>query len=130
MASITESCSVCGSPFEPQFRYQMEEIRGGFAFYCSQACLERSQRASAEGSATCDACGKAFQVELVSSVFYLGGKRRYACSLGCRTQLTREASGARLGEIAAIQTSTAVTSSTEHEKTLPRRPEPVATPPV
>jgi chromosome partitioning protein len=101
MASITESCSVCGSPFEPQFRYQMEESRGGFSFYCSQVCLERSQRASGEGSATCHACAKKFNVELVSSVFYVGGQRRYACSMECRTQLTREASGVRLGEIAA-----------------------------
>jgi chromosome partitioning protein len=101
MASIIESCSVCGSPFEPQFRYQMEESHGGFAFYCSQACLERSQRAQGEGSATCHACAKKFSVELVSSVFYVAGRRRYACSMECRTQLTREASGVRLGEISA-----------------------------
>jgi len=100
MASITE-CSVCGSPFEPQFRYQMEEIRGGFAFYCSQACLERSQEGGGEGSVICDACAKNFQVKLVSSVFYVGGQRRYACSMECRTQLAREASGVRLGEIAS-----------------------------
>jgi chromosome partitioning protein len=31
-------------------------------------------------------------------VFYLGGKRRYACSIACRTQLTREASGGKLGD--------------------------------
>src|SRR5579859_5073735 len=101
MASISESCSVCGSRFEPQFRYQMEEVPSGFAFYCSQACLERSQRAGADGAATCDACAKTFRVELVSSVFYLGGQRRYACSIACRTQLTREAAGVRLGEVAA-----------------------------
>src|SRR5258708_39228484 len=79
----------------------MEESHGGFAFYCSQACLERSQRAQGEGSATCHACAKKFSVELVSSVFYVAGRRRYACSMECRTQLTREASGVRLGEIAA-----------------------------
>jgi chromosome partitioning protein len=100
MASISE-CSVCGSPFEPQFRYQMEEIRGGFAFYCSQACLEKSQKGGGEGSVTCDACAKNFRVELVSSVLYVGGQRRYACSMECRMQLAREASGVRLGEIAS-----------------------------
>jgi chromosome partitioning protein len=131
MPSIVESCSVCGAPFEPQFRYQMEETRGGFAFYCSQACLERSQSAEKEGLATCDACAKAFRVELVSSVFYVGGRRRYACSMDCRTQLAREASGARLGEIAAIQTSAEVAPApapapvpppplAEHEKTSAR----------
>src|SRR5260370_9380351 len=100
MASMIESCSVCASPFEPQFRYQMEETRGGFAFYCSQACLEKSQRAAGEGFATCDACAKRFKVELVSSVFYLTGRRCYACSLECRAQIGREASGVRLRQIA------------------------------
>jgi chromosome partitioning protein len=119
MPSIVESCSVCGAPFEPQFRYQMEETRGGFAFYCSQACLERSQKPGGEGAATCDACAKSFAVELVSSVFYVAGRRRYACSMACRTQLTREASGTRLGEIAAIQTSATIAPVAEHEKTRP-----------
>src|SRR5438445_13463167 len=109
MASITESCSVCASPFEPQFRYQMEETRGGFAFYCSQACLETSQRAAGEGFATCDACAKRFKVELVSSVFYLTGRRRYACSLECRAQIAREASGVRLGQIALPEQAAAPT---------------------
>src|SRR6185295_276144 len=103
MASISETCSVCGSPFEPQFRYQMEEVRGGFSFYCSQDCLKRSHRSGGEGFATCDACAKTFTIELVSSVFYLAGRRRYACSMDCRTQLTREASGVRLGQIAAAE---------------------------
>jgi chromosome partitioning protein len=101
MAGMIESCSVCGSQFEPQFRYQMEETARGFSFYCSQDCLKKSQAASGDGFVACDACAKSFQVELVSSVFYLNGRRRYACSLTCRTQLAREAGGARLGEISA-----------------------------
>src|SRR5205814_3628311 len=59
-----------------------------------------SQRAAGDGYATCDACAKRFQVELVSSVFYSAGQRFYACSMSCRAQLGREASGVRLGEIA------------------------------
>ena len=35
MAGMCEACSVCGSSFEMQFRYQMEEKDGAFAFYCS-----------------------------------------------------------------------------------------------
>ena len=104
MAGISESCSVCGTAFEMQFRYQMEERDGGFSFYCSQRCLEKSQLGgggAADGAATCDACAKRFQPDLVSQVLYVGGRRRYACSLGCRSQLVREASGVRLGEIAA-----------------------------
>ncbi|HLM74612.1 MAG TPA: hypothetical protein VK459_18020, partial [Polyangiaceae bacterium] len=102
---ISETCSVCGGEFDVQFRYQMEERDGGFSFYCSQKCLEKSQVTGADqgGSAavTCDACAKRFQPDLVSQVLYLAGRRRYACSIGCRTQLLREAKGVRLGEIAA-----------------------------
>jgi chromosome partitioning protein len=104
MPGITETCSVCTTPFDVQFRYQMEERDGAFSFYCSQRCLERSQVAGADAGgqgATCDACAKRFRPDLVSQVFYLGGKRHYACSLPCRGQLQREASGARLGDIAA-----------------------------
>lgn len=101
MAAISETCSVCGGAFDIQFRYQMEERDGGFSFYCSQKCLEKSQRGSeGSGSAvTCDACSKRFQPDLVSQVLYVTGRRRYACSLGCRQQLLREANGLRLGEI-------------------------------
>jgi chromosome partitioning protein len=103
VAAISETCSECDAPFEVQFRYQMEERDGGFSFFCSQKCLESSQRAGQEasGAATCEACAKRFSPDLVSQVLYVAGKRRYACSLPCRSQLLREASGARLGEIAA-----------------------------
>src|SRR5262245_49691820 len=126
MASLSEACSVCGSPFEPQFRYQMEETRGGFSFYCSQVCLERSQRRGDAGAVTCDACAKTFQVELVSSVFYVGGQRRYACSMACRTQLTQEASGARLGEIAAVKMAVAPPPPASSRVTEARREDPPA----
>ncbi len=104
MATIQETCSVCSGAFDIQFRYQMEERDGGFSFYCSQKCLEKSHRggAGAESDlATCDGCAKRFSPELVSQVLYVGGKRNYACSLGCRSQLIREANGVRLGDIAA-----------------------------
>ncbi|HEY4118450.1 MAG TPA: ParA family protein [Byssovorax sp.] len=104
MPGISETCSVCTAAFDVQFRYQMEERDGGFSFYCSQRCLEKSQLAGGDaegGTATCDACAKRFRPDLAAQVLYLGGKRRYACSLDCRGQLQREASGARLGDIAA-----------------------------
>ncbi len=131
MPSISETCSVCGSPFEPQFRYQMEETGGGFSFYCSQECLKGSQGAGAEGMATCDACAKKFQIELVSSVFYLSGRRRYACSMQCRTQLVREASGARLGQIADAEIPAPARVASPPPSALPRTPEaPVPHPPT
>lgn len=104
MAGISETCSVCSESFDVQFRYQMEERDGGFSFYCSQRCLEASQRAgSDEGQtgATCDACAKRFTPDLVSQVLYVGRRRRYACSTACRSQIVREANGLRLGDIAS-----------------------------
>jgi chromosome partitioning protein len=99
--AISETCTVCTSSFDVQFRYQMEERDGGFSFFCSQKCLEASQKAGQDGEGVCcDACAKRFTPSLVSQVFYVTGKRVYACSLGCRAQLLREASGARLGDIA------------------------------
>jgi chromosome partitioning protein len=97
MAGMTEGCSVCGREFDVQFRYQMEEREGGFAFFCSQDCHGKSVRGDDSGGATCDACSKRFAVELVSQVVRVKGARRYACSDPCRTQLLAEASGARLG---------------------------------
>ncbi len=97
---ITETCSVCGSSFDVVFRYQMEEKDGGFGFYCSQKCLDKSHTGGEAGSVNCDACSKRFSPELVSQVLFLGGKRRYACSLDCRSQVLREAQGARLGDLA------------------------------
>ncbi|WP_437593428.1 ParA family protein [Sorangium sp. So ce1000] len=103
MGGISETCSVCGTGFEVQFRYQMEEKDGGFSFFCSQKCLEKSHLGGQDGAAlaTCDACAKRFPPDLVSQVLYVAGRRHYACSLGCRTQLIREAKGVRLGDIAA-----------------------------
>jgi chromosome partitioning protein len=103
MAGIHETCSVCGAAFDVQFRYQMEDRGDGFSFYCSQRCHEASLVAGADrGSeeATCEACAKRFAPDLVSQVFYVAGKRRYACCLACRAQVLSEASGARLGDLA------------------------------
>jgi chromosome partitioning protein len=110
VGGISETCSVCETGFEVQFRYQMEEKDGGFSFFCSQKCLEKSQLAGVDGAelATCNACAKRFSPDLVSQVLYITGRRRYACSLGCRSQLVREANGARLGEIAAAATTAPV----------------------
>lgn len=100
--SIRETCTVCSNEFDVQFRYQMEERDGGFWFFCSQKCLEASQRGEAgHGHVACDACHKQFRPELAAQVFYVGGRRRYACGLACRAQLTEEAKGTRLGELSA-----------------------------
>ncbi|WP_437320675.1 ParA family protein [Sorangium sp. So ce385] len=109
MGGISETCSVCGTGFEVQFRYQMEEKDGGFSFFCSQKCLEKSQLGGDGGAslATCDACAKRFSPQLVSQVLYVAGRRNYACSLECRAQLVREAKGARLGDIAAAASAAA-----------------------
>jgi chromosome partitioning protein len=96
--SIRETCSICNDAFDVQFRYQMEEREGGFAFFCSQKCLEHSQQSE---STVCDGCAKRFTVTLAAQLFYVKGKRATACSPECRTQLMREAQGVRLGELSA-----------------------------
>jgi hypothetical protein len=101
MPGVIESCSVCRAEFEVQFRYQMEEREGGFAFYCSQECQGKAVRGEDSGGVTCDACSKRFAVELVSQVVCVKGARRYACSLPCRSQLLAEGEGARLGAFLA-----------------------------
>lgn len=97
MAQITESCSVCQKSFDVQFRYQMEERDGGFAFYCSQPCHAKGMRGELSGGVTCSACMKRFSLDYVSQVVRVKGERKYACSEPCRTQLLAEAGGARLG---------------------------------
>jgi chromosome partitioning protein len=122
MASMTEGCSVCGRQFDVQFRYQMEEKDGGFAFFCSQECHGKSVRGEDTGGVNCDACRKRFVVELVSQVVRVQGARRYACGDACRAQLLAEAGGARLGAFA----------SNEHAPIAPLSPSPssLLSPPV
>ena len=97
---MRETCSVCRKDFEVQFRYQMEEKEGGFAFFCSQACQGAHQNQK-DGTVTCDACATRFGIELVSQILYVKGQRRHACSMPCRAQLAAEAKGLRLGDLAA-----------------------------
>src|SRR5258707_7574212 len=80
MAAMTESCSVCCKRFEVQFRYQMEERDGGFAFFCSHACHGKAVSGEASGGATCSACQKRFYVELVSQIVRGRREPRHACS--------------------------------------------------
>jgi chromosome partitioning protein len=102
MAAMTESCSVCGKRFEVQFRYQMEERDGGFAFFCSHDCHGQVVSGEASGGATCSACQKRFYVELVAQVVRVRGELRHACSDDCRRQILAEADGARLGAMTEI----------------------------
>ncbi len=101
MAAMTEGCSVCGRRFDVQFRYQMEERDGGFAFYCSHECHGKAVRGETTDGATCSACNKRFRVELVYQVVRVRGGLHHACSEECRRQILAEAGGARLGLVAA-----------------------------
>ncbi|HEX3343185.1 MAG TPA: ParA family protein [Polyangiaceae bacterium] len=99
---MTEGCSVCAKKFDVQFRYQMEERDGGFAFFCSHECHQKAVSGEATGGAVCHACQKRFYVELVSQVVRVRGELRHACSDDCRKQILDEAGGARLGLIASL----------------------------
>jgi chromosome partitioning protein len=101
MAAMTESCSVCAKRFDVQFRYQMEERDGGFAFFCSQECHRKAVSGEATGGAVCHSCQKRFYVELVSQVVRVRGELRHACSEDCRKQILDEAGGVRLGLLSA-----------------------------
>jgi chromosome partitioning protein len=103
MAAMTEGCSVCAMRFDVQFRYQMEERDGGFAFFCSQECHGKAVRGETTGGATCSACQKRFYVELVSQVVRVQGELRHACSDECRRQILAESGGVRLGAIEASE---------------------------
>ena len=102
MAAMTEGCSVCSKRFDVQFRYQMEERDGGFAFFCSHECHRKAVSGEATGGATCTACQKRFYVELVSQVVRVRGELRHACSDECRKQILAESDGARLGAFMAL----------------------------
>jgi chromosome partitioning protein len=108
MAAMHETCSVCSKAFDVQFRYQMEERDGGFAFFCSHECHRREVSGEATGGVTCSACQKRFCVELVSQVVRVRGELRHACSDECRKQVLAEADGARLGAIAAAHVAPSV----------------------
>lgn len=99
---MSESCSLCGQRFDVQFRYQMEERDGGFAFYCSHECHGKAVRGEVSGGAVCTACNKRFLVELVSQVVRVRGELRHACSEECRKQVLAEAAGGRLGSLATV----------------------------
>lgn len=99
MSKMMESCSVCARSFDVQFRYQMEESKGGFLFFCSQDCQGRHVRGESTSGVSCDACGKHFSVELVSQVVRTKDGRGYACSEDCRQQILNEAGGARLSDM-------------------------------
>lgn len=100
MAGMTEGCSVCGKRFDVQFRYQMEERDGGFAFYCSHDCHGKAVRGETTGGAVCAACRTRFRVELVCQVVRIRGELSHACSEACRKQILAEAEGAQLGAVA------------------------------
>jgi len=112
MGAMTESCSVCGTRFDVQFRYQMEERDGGFAFFCSHECHRKAVSGEATGGATCSACQKRFYVELVSQVVRVRGELRHACSEDCRKQILAESDGARLGAMTLPPAPVTIASAT------------------
>ncbi len=113
MAGMTESCSVCNTAFEMQFRYQMEEREGGFLFFCSQACHGKLARGETTSGVVCDACGKRFVVELVSQMLKTNAGRKYACSDDCRSQVLAEVAGVRLAAFAAQEGANTVIPESE-----------------
>ncbi len=100
MTREKSNCSVCGTAFSLEFRFQEEErlerAPDGSAVhttvhFCSLDCVSRSNETA--GRARCDVCQADFVVELVSQVLNHGGRRHHACSLTCRQQLLERFQG-------------------------------------
>jgi chromosome partitioning protein len=112
MPDLLQTCCICNKAFHVQFSYQMEEQtrataegqRTSFRFFCSQDCVKNSHQSPS--GVPCDACGTDFQVTHAAHVLVITGKRKYACSTGCREQLVAEAKGLRLGDIVSASHTT------------------------
>lgn len=106
MSATTESCTICGTRFEVHFSYQAEErverdgngrLKARSLYFCSQRCLEKSHEGGRDGTVSCDGCRGAFRVVLASQVVFTRGRRRYACSPGCRSRILAGSDAPHLG---------------------------------
>ena len=85
MDATTTTCDVCGSEFEPKFRYQLREENGRYLKVCSTRCQQELLRGSgADEELECEVCNKHFRLEYPFQVVALEGARHYYCSTGCR----------------------------------------------
>src|SRR5262245_29922882 len=80
METTTSTCSVCQSPFEVRFRYQVREKDGAFVYLCSQSCHQRSLE-----SPTCLVRGRSFALEFPVQVDVGAREPRYYCTAACRS---------------------------------------------
>ncbi|MBK8169511.1 MAG: ParA family protein [Sandaracinaceae bacterium] len=82
MESPTSCCTVCERTFTPKFRYQVREVEGRFAYYCSQVCQE--QALHADEKCSCSICHKDFVFEYAYQATATDTEARYFCSTECR----------------------------------------------
>lgn len=76
-----ECCMVCGTMFEPQFSYQLQEREGSKVAYCSARCQLRAMTKRDE--VRCSACGKAFVPEYAYQMAVFDGRRLHFCTMEC-----------------------------------------------
>ncbi len=79
--ATSSHCSVCGSEFQIQFRYQVRQDASGVVCFCSQKCLQDSLTSA--HAAHCEVCEKPFEVEFPYQVQAGDYGARYFCSLEC-----------------------------------------------
>lgn len=82
MESPTSSCTICERAFTPKFRYQVREVEGRFAYFCSQLCQEQALRA--DEKCTCSVCHKDFVFEFAYQATTGDGEAKYFCTTACR----------------------------------------------
>lgn len=111
---MTETCSICSRSFDVQFRYQMEEHKGGYLFLCSTACKQKQLAGGADEGVNCDVCAKHFTVELVNQVVRTKEGRKHACSEPCRAELLRSDGNGKSWTAFAPEARPAVDAAAPH----------------
>lgn len=81
--SAARSCSVCEKPFEPRFRFQVEETEGRTSYYCTQKCQQSGALRAAHEGVECAGCGARFRPEFAWQLRVSDAGRRYFCSEPC-----------------------------------------------
>lgn len=100
----SHTCTVCGKPFEPKFRFQLETTQEGhLRGYCSQSC--RMQAAGLQATpreVSCSVCGIGFVPQYVAQQVQIDNAIRPVCSSACREQVLSASARPAMHKIAVL----------------------------
>ena len=86
MSNALQACTVCASPFELRFGYQILKSGDSTSYFCSQNCNTRHLFAAERK--TCCVCSASFDLEFAYQQNANDGLVRYFCTSECRHKLT------------------------------------------